>query len=329
VITLRQLRYLVEVADEGHITRAAHRLHVAQPSLSKAITQLEAQLGVELLYRHARGVRLTPAGELFLPKARAAIAAVEEAEETARSVLRATRHVVDWGFISGPPMLEAPELYAAFTAAHSNVAMVFRELTYPIGSTATWLDPVDVALCYSPAPHPDVEFVEIQSTPRIILAAESHPLAGRRELNVADVVDEVFCGGDPSLEPLHAGLWRLDDHRGGRGHRTDDRVSTPQELIAVIATGRAIIAAPRSTATRVAAGIPGITAIPLVDADPVVLTLVWRRDRQNAAVDALASMARRLGEGARRRKPGSPAPARVHAGRRSTRERPIDLGRHA
>jgi DNA-binding transcriptional LysR family regulator len=324
VISLRQLHYLVEVAEEGHITRAAHRLHVAQPSLSKAITQLEAQLGVELFYRHARGVRLTPAGERFLPKARAAITAVEEAEKSARSLLPATRHTVDWGFISAPPMLEAPELFAAFTAAHANVAVVFRELTYPIGSTAAWLDRVDVALCYSPTPHADVEIVEIQSARRVIVLAANHPLAARSELRVADVIDEVFSGGDPSLEPVHAGVWRLDDHRGGRGRLTDDRVSTPQELIAVIATGRAIIAAPDSSATRVAATIPGIKTVPLVDADPVSLALAWRRDRQTLAVDALASMARRLGEATRHRGAVSPD---GRGGRRLTRERPRELRR--
>src|SRR5205823_11580748 len=86
-----QLRYFVTVADEGQMTRAARKLHVAQPALSHAIAQLEAELGIELLQRHARGVSLTPAGEAFLVKARTALAAGTEAEQTAKSLARAAR----------------------------------------------------------------------------------------------------------------------------------------------------------------------------------------------------------------------------------------------
>ena len=60
-----QLRYFVTVADEGQITRAARKLHLAQPSLSQAITQLEAEVGFKLLQRHTHGVTLTPAGQKF------------------------------------------------------------------------------------------------------------------------------------------------------------------------------------------------------------------------------------------------------------------------
>ena len=68
------LRYFVAVADEGQITQAARRLFMAQPALSQAISQLETELGLKLLDRHARGVTLTDAGETFLEKARAAVA---------------------------------------------------------------------------------------------------------------------------------------------------------------------------------------------------------------------------------------------------------------
>lgn len=83
---LRHLRYFVAIAEERSFTRAAERLWVAQPGLSKQIRQLEADLGVELFERHSRGVDLTDAGELFLDRARAALAAAEVASSTGRDL---------------------------------------------------------------------------------------------------------------------------------------------------------------------------------------------------------------------------------------------------
>jgi DNA-binding transcriptional LysR family regulator len=83
-MTLRQLLYLVTVVDEGNFTRAAERLHVAQPSLSKQLAALEAELGGPLIERLHRSIRLTPSGRAFLPEARAAILAAERARRAAR-----------------------------------------------------------------------------------------------------------------------------------------------------------------------------------------------------------------------------------------------------
>src|SRR3954466_4998644 len=81
---LRHLRYFVAVAEERSVTRAAERLWVAQPGLSRQIRDLERELGAQLFHRHSRGVELTDVGELFLERARVAIAAVDAAGATGR-----------------------------------------------------------------------------------------------------------------------------------------------------------------------------------------------------------------------------------------------------
>src|SRR3712207_3874353 len=86
-MTLRQLQYLVTVVDEGSFARAAPALYVSQPTLSQQIRALEREVGGALLERLGRGVRPTPAGEAFLPAARAALAAAERARHSARMVL--------------------------------------------------------------------------------------------------------------------------------------------------------------------------------------------------------------------------------------------------
>ena len=294
---LRHLRYFVMVAEEGQITRAASRLHVAQPALSQSIAQLETRLGVELFVRHARGMTLTPAGEAFLDAARTALTAVADADHAARSHTPASDHI-EWGFIDWPPMIQAPELFAAFTEAHREVEVCFRELSRPKHTTPAWLEPVDVALCFSPTPHPDVELQPLRSEPRAAVMARSHRLATRSELVLADVLKETFCGNHSSLEPVRAAFWNLDDHRGSPAHTTADEARNAHEAIAVIASGRAITTAPYSAAMTFLVLMPSVVAIPLRDADPTVLTLVSHKHRHNPLVESIVAMARALGNGA-------------------------------
>src|ERR1017187_10560100 len=172
-----QLHYFVTVADEGQMTRAAHKLHIAQPALSQAIAQLESELGVGLLERHARGVTLTPAGEAFLPKARAALAAETDAAVTAQSLARAVRSAITIGYIGPPPMINAPELFAQFAEAHPDAEIAFRELPFPRASTASWLEDVDVAFCHPPSADPEVRVQAVRTEPRTVIAPRDHPLA--------------------------------------------------------------------------------------------------------------------------------------------------------
>ncbi|MFI4985142.1 MAG: LysR family transcriptional regulator [Solirubrobacterales bacterium] len=293
-----QLRYFVTVADEGQVTRAAHKLHIAQPALSQALQQLESELGLGLLERHARGVTLTPAGEAFLPKARAALAAETDAAVTAQSLARAVRSAITVGYIGPPPMINAPELFAAFAEAHPDAEISFRELPFPRGSTASWLEDVDVAFCHLPSADPGVRFQALRIEPRAVVAPSSHPLAQRSELTVAEVLDETFIGYHPAVQPMWAGFHSLDDHRGSPAPRmTADRALTPSQMLAIIASRQAITTVPASDAAIILKVLRGVVAIPLRDAHPAVLSLIWRRSNHNSLVQALAVLAASLRDG--------------------------------
>ena len=297
---LRQLRHFVTIAEEGQITRAAQKLNLAQPALSSGVAQLESQVGVALFHRHAHGVSLTSAGEAYLGKVLVALTALEDAELTVRSLGRAARDTVEWGFIGSPPMVQAPEVFRAVAATHPDLKISFRELSFPRGTTASWLREVDLALCYSPTPHADIATLALRTEPRVVLAAKGHPLARRVELTVAEVLDETFCGSDPSLEPTRAGFWRLDDHRCGPAPNVSaDRTVCPHETIAVVASGRAIAIAPASNAANFVLGLPGVevAAIPLRDAAPTVLSLVWRKHAPNPLVETIVAIAESLADG--------------------------------
>jgi DNA-binding transcriptional LysR family regulator len=100
MIELRRLRYLVTVADEGHITRAAERLGIQQPPLTRAIRQLEEELGVALFERLPRGVRLTEAGRVVVEEAREVLARAERIQETAQRAARGEQGRLAVGYTS-------------------------------------------------------------------------------------------------------------------------------------------------------------------------------------------------------------------------------------
>jgi DNA-binding transcriptional LysR family regulator len=296
-LRLEQLRYFATVAEEGQITRAARKLHIAQPALSQAIAQLEADLGIELLERHPRGVALTAAGDSFLEKARIALAASDDAALTAEALGRAASRVLQVGFIGPPPMLNAPELFGAFAVANPDSELSFRELPFPTDPTGSWLGEVDVAFCHPPAQDPAVLVQAVRPEARAVAAPKEHRIAGQREVGAEDMLGEKFIGYHPDVQRSWAGFHSLDDLRGGPPeHMTDDRVSTPAEMLKGITGRRAITTVPASDAALIEGALRGVVAIRVRDADPFVLSLLWRADHGNALVDALVAFASALAD---------------------------------
>jgi len=289
---LRQIQYFVAVAEEEQITRAARKLHLAQPALSQAIAQLESQLGVALLERHAHGVTLTAAGEAFLVKAQTALSAFEAAERAAQAFAPSINGAIEFGFLGIAPGLDSPRPLEVFSREHPDIEIRFRELPFPFPPTAAWLASVDVAVCHTPPLDRAVWSHRLRSEPRVVLAPSRHPLAERHELSVAEVLDETFVGLHPSIEPAWAGFWSLDDHRGGPPERvTPDRAANPQEVLAALAIRCAITTVPASVTQVLANVTSAVAPIPLRDADPATIMLVGHEDCRNPRVAALRAFA--------------------------------------
>ncbi len=293
-----QLRYFVAVVEEGQITRAARRLHLAQPSLSQAIAGLEKAAGFKLLERHNHGVRLTAAGEQFYEQARRVVAADADASETARSLARAGRRTIAFGFLGSPPGLDSPAHLASFADRYPDIDIRYRELPFPSLPTTAWLSAVDVAVCHLPPAEADVWVHPLRDEPRVVLAPRRHRLAERSELTLEDVLGETFIGFHPSVEPSWAGFWSLDDHRGGTPERvTPDHASNPQEVLAALTVRDAITTIPASVAELTGRLFPDLAAIPLADAAPATIALVGLEARRSAALASLLRFAGCLSEG--------------------------------
>jgi DNA-binding transcriptional LysR family regulator len=294
------LLYFVTVAEAGQITRAARRLHVAQPALSRAITQLESDLGFKLLERHARGVTLTPAGEAFLVKARAAVSAWSDALATAQSMARVRRGTIEFGFVAVPPGLDSPALLETFAQDYPEIDVCYRELAFPVASASSWLADVDLAVCHRPPSDPAVWAYPLRREPRVVLAPARHRLAGRHELSVAEVLDETFIGFDPAVEPGWAGFWSLDDHRGeGPRRLTADRAANPHEVLAALSVRDALTTVPEAVARLIPELLTEVVTIPLRDAAPATIVLVGHEDRANPLVASLLHFVRARADTAR------------------------------
>ncbi len=302
VLKHSQLSYFVKVAEIGQMTRAASALHIAQPALSQSISQLETQLGVKLFERHPRGVSLTPAGAVFLEKAKLALEAQADAAATAASLARDLRGALQIGFLSIPPMLMAPELLEAFAKANPAVEVSSRELRFPTSSPSSWLADVDVALCHAAVPDPELGILTLREDPRAVVMRADHPLAGRSELSSSEILEETFYGCDPSVDPAWCSFWNLDEERGGPATVTGDRPGNTLEQVASMASSQAISTFPASVASIIVDLVPGLVALPLLDAAPAGCALVWHRSRPSSVVAEFLEVARTVATGA----PGSP-----------------------
>lgn len=297
--SLRQLRYFLAVAHEGQLTRAAGRLHLAQPALSRSIAQLEASLGFTLFERHARGIRLTPAGEAYLEKAERVVAAADDAEAAARGLAANPVARMLWGFNAIPPIIEMALLVGAFTSSHPNLVLSYRDLGNPRTSTVAWLHEADIGLLWNPTPHPDVEILPLSVQPRVLLVPGSHPFAGREELDPHEALEETFCGRSPGLDPIREAYMNLNDYRGGPpANVTGDESDSQLERISQVAAGKAVMVARPALARLAVEVIPGIASVSLADARPAPLALVWRRDSRHAEVEDLVRLARSEANGA-------------------------------
>lgn len=300
-----QLDYFVAVINDGQMTSAARRLRVAQPALSQAIAQLEDEVGLKLLERHSRGVRPTAAGEALYEKALLALAAIDAAESTAHSLARAQQGTIEFGFVGAPPSLDSRVEMEAFGVAYPEIRVHYRELCFPTRPTASWLSDVDIAVSHTPPPDDAVWRMFVRNEPRVALVPSRHRLAACGEARVEDIIDDTFVGFAEDVDPVWAGFWSLDDHRGGRpASLTGDRACNPQEVLAALAGSSAITLVPAAAATILSHVLTDVRAVPLRDVAPARIELVGHADDRNPLVGAMRDFAARSSLGAGSGGPG-------------------------
>ncbi|MFJ9176534.1 LysR family transcriptional regulator [Streptomyces sp. NPDC102360] len=255
----REIEYVVAVAEELHFGRAAQRLAIAQPALSKAVQRVERRLGVTLFVRSSRQVALTPAGEALLRDGRYALDAVAAAAERARRAAGSgtrLRLVLKPGGDAG--LLSA--ILAAY-AEGSDARRVEIVFSGPTDRAAQLRDGrADVGLLYMP--FDDLEGLDhetLRVEERVAVLPAAHRLAARDAVRLADLKDEPM--------PRWKGVPGIGGD-GGPGPEVKDVA----QLIPLVAVGRAVAVLPRSLVHPVP---PGVVCVPVTDAPESRLVLAW------------------------------------------------------
>jgi len=293
-LDLRRLRYFVAVAQELHFGKAAKRLYIAQPVLTRQVRQLEQELGVILFTRTTRDVQLTPAGEQLLSDARPLLAAVEAAKRRVRRT-GAGEAALTVGFFVGDPVGQAVR---AFTQDHDDVVVDLVRIYWSDQTEMLLNGRVDVALVHLPVERAGLELVPAYTASRVALLPRGHPLADRDHASLTELIDEPMI--------LHEGAWpewqafhNVDPRPDGSRPVAGPTVRNIEEKLEHIAAGRAISFVPWTAATAIALQ-PDVVAVPVDDLPPVQVCLAWSREAASpnvfrfvdAARDALSTASR-------------------------------------
>lgn len=287
---LRHLRYFVAVAEELHFHRAAERLHISQPPLSQQVRALEAELDVLLLERNRRGVALTPAGAVFLAEARAILAAVEAATESARSVARGASGRLSLAFVGSAMHGALPAVLRAHRLAFPQVELALRELPTAAQLEALRAGRIDVGVIRPPVDGPDLVLETIHTEPVVVALPEGHPLAARERVALADLHGEGFVLLARREAPgLHESLVRALARAGG-APRVVQEVREMQTVVGLVAAGLGVSLVPASVG---ADAHHGVVYRPVAgEAPTVALALAWRSGDRSAVLEAFLETAR-------------------------------------
>lgn len=189
---LRHLRYFIAAAEEENVTRAALKLHVSQPALSRQIRDLEDELGFLLLERSAKSVRLTDAGRVFLTEAREALQRVDEGVKAARAVATGGRSELHVGYAPSPTARILPPTLRAFQAELPNVRVRLHDLSTEEMLAGLRKGTLQMALMVKPAASMlrDLHFTDLTTDTLRLAVAPNHPLARKRVATISEVARE-------------------------------------------------------------------------------------------------------------------------------------------
>jgi DNA-binding transcriptional LysR family regulator len=291
MIEFSQLRCFVAVAEELHFHRAAARLNMTQPPLSRQIQQLEHMLGIVLLLRGNRAVQLTPAGEAFLRDAKRMLHMAESAALHARRIAHGQAGQVAIGFTAASGYGFLPRLARLIRTRLPEIELTLREMISQDQAEALQTGWIDLGLLRPGPVLPGIRTTRVQQEPLLLALGQAHPLASRRAIRIAELAGEALITYPPVegryLHDLIFGLFQVS----GVTPTRVQYVSQTHSILALVGAGLGVALVPQAAEWLRPAEV---TLLPLLGpAVPVVeLALGWRDESENPACTAVLALLR-------------------------------------
>jgi DNA-binding transcriptional LysR family regulator len=283
---LRLLRYFVAVVEERHVGRAAVRLHMTQPPLSRAVKQLEAELGVLLLHRSATGVAPTAAGTALYDEARTLLAQADQLRIRVAAAAGAT--TVTIGTLADSAEQAGTRLAAAFRERHPGVDVRIREADLTDPTTGLRAGLVDVALTRAPFEDAGINTLVLRSDPVGVVVRTDDPLAGRDTVRLSDLAGRHWFQMPDGTDPVWRAYWNgarsADKLRGG-----GPVVRTVHECLQAVLWSGTIGLMPLVDVLP-----EGLTSVALIDMPPSRLVVAWNEADTNPLVRSFVHIAEAL-----------------------------------
>jgi DNA-binding transcriptional LysR family regulator len=277
-LDLRRLRYFVAVAEELHFGRAAARLYITQPVLSRQIRLLEQELGTKLLERSPRNVTLTVPGQQLLEDGRMLLAAAEAARR--RCVASAEAHptltIGFWGHEWIAPALRG------FAAEFPGVDTRLHRIAWDDQIDVIHDGRVDVAFVALPVDARALELLPFQTDQRVAALPADHPCADRSEIGIEDLADDPVIVQGGATDEWNA-FHNVDPRPDGTRPRPGPVANNFQEKLELVAAGAAVSFLPESVARHYIP--PGVIYVPVRDIPPIEICIAWKPERSSPLVD--------------------------------------------
>ena len=274
---LRHLRYFVAVAEEENVTRAAEKLHVAQPAVSRQIQDLEEELRVKLLERTAKSVRLTDAGRVFLEEARAVLQRADDAMEAVRAVAGGERGELHVGYAPSLTVQILPRALRRFQAVLPGVRVSLHDLSTEEMLAGLREGRLHLALMVEPSGRHlhGLRFHELARYPMCVAVAPGHRFTRQRALTLEKIVGEPFVGYSRVGYPeYHAAMEKIFEPTG-RVPKIVEEHESVTSLIAAVEADHGIALVPDAMACLAGPRLKIVPIKPLID--PVVVGAVCCR----------------------------------------------------
>lgn len=273
---LRDLRYFLATAEELNFTRAAERLFISQPALSKQIRQLEDGLRVKLFHRDRRAVTLTASGAALLPKARELIQVWDEAQRAVSDAAAAEAAVLTLGVSTSVGRGLIPAIRVRFAERRPNWRIRVRQIDWTDGTAGLAAGETDLALLWLPFPAQEAFAIQVVATePRWVALPAGHRLADAAEIPFAELLDEPFLALPDTAGELRD-HWLAVDERNGRPVRIGAVVANADETFEAVEEGLGVVLLAAGNAAIYQR--PGVVARPVTGLSPSRLALAWRPD---------------------------------------------------